>query len=115
MKTHIASISNAIILIIFGSWGYLASNTPSVTALIPVAIGLLLLLLYKGIKNEKKIQAHIAVVLTVIVFIGLLKPFHANLGGENKFAIFRVSLMLFSTLTAIIAFFKSFSAARKNK
>lgn len=115
MKTHIASLSNALILVSFGLWGYLSSNTPSLTALIPVIIGAILLLLVKGIKNEKKIQAHMAVILTVIVFIGLLKPFYANLGGENKLAIFRVSLMIFSSLIAIIAFIKSFSAARKNK
>jgi len=115
MKTYIASLSNAVILISFGLWGYLSSNTPSPTALIPVIIGIALLLLIKGIKNENKVLAHIAVVLTVLVFIGLLKPFIAALDKENQLALFRVSLMLFSSLISLIYFVKSFIQARKNK
>ena len=49
MKAHTASRINAIILIVIGAWGYVESG--SLTSNIPVFIGLVLLLLNKGIKN----------------------------------------------------------------
>ena len=50
MKAHTASRINAIILIVIGAWGYVESG--SLTSNIPVFIGLVLLLLNKGIKNS---------------------------------------------------------------
>ncbi len=48
MKAHVASLINSGVLIGFGLWGYLGSETPSKTALIPVGFGVLILSLYKG-------------------------------------------------------------------
>ena len=53
MNTHTASLVNAIILITVGGWGYFESGSP--TSLIPVFIGVVLVLLNKGIKNHNKI------------------------------------------------------------
>ena len=41
MKAHVASLLNAIVLIIIGGWGYFLSGSP--TSLIPVAIGVVLI------------------------------------------------------------------------
>jgi hypothetical protein len=54
MKPHIVSLLNAIVLISFGAWGYFGSESPSPTALIPVAIGVVLLLLNQGVKKREQ-------------------------------------------------------------
>ena len=119
MKAHIASIINAVTLISMGAWGYLESVQPMFskfsTALIPVIVGVLLLALYKGIKKEDKVIAHIVVLLTFIIFIGLIKPLTAGISKVNFYQIFRVAVMIFTSLLAIISFIRSFKQARKNK
>jgi hypothetical protein len=107
MKAHVASLMNAVILIGFGLWGYLGSETPSKTALIPVVIGALLLSLYKGVKSENKIVAHMAVLLTLLILGGLVKPLTAAIGREDGMAVMRVSVMVISTIVAVVFFIKS--------
>ena len=46
-----------------GLWGYFESESKAITALIPVIIGTILLLVNKGVKNENKALAHVAVYL----------------------------------------------------
>ena len=94
MKAHTASLMNALILIGFGLWAYLGSDTPSKTALIPVGFGVVILSLYKGVKKEDKIIAHIAVLLTLLILGGLVKPLTAALGREDGLAIARVGVMI---------------------
>ncbi len=113
MKAHIASLTNAITLIILSLWGYFSSDTPSLTALIPTVIGILLLILNKGVKNENKTIAHIAVLLTIIVLIGLIKPVLGAMDRGDNAALIRVGIMILSTIVAIIFFIKSFINARK--
>jgi hypothetical protein len=115
MKAHTASLIHAIVLIALSGWGYLASGTPSVTAMIPVAIGIVLLFLNKGIKAENKVIAHIAVLLTLLVLFGLIKPLTGALGREDTLAMVRVSVMILATLLAMVYFVKSFVEARKNR
>lgn len=114
MKVHIASLQNALILIAFGLWGYFGSDTPSFTSLIPVAIGFILLVLNPGVKKESKIIAHVVVVLTVLVLIGLVKPLVSSIGRSDLAAVLRVGFMILSTLVALWFFVKSFLDARKN-
>lgn len=114
MKTYIASLQNALILIAFGLWGYFGSDTPSFTSLIPVAIGIILLVLNTGIRKENKIIAHVAVVLTVLVLGGLAKPMVGAVGRFDLAAELRVGFMILSTLVALGVFVKSFMDARKN-
>jgi len=113
MKAHVASLINSVVLIGLGLWGYLGSETPSKTALIPVVFGALILFLYKGVKKENKIVAHIAVLLTLLILGGLVKPLTASIGREDRMAILRVSVMLVTTVVALAAFIKSFIDVRR--
>jgi len=115
IKPFIASLINAFLLISLGAWGYLASDTPSFTALIPVALGILLLIFNKGLKNDNKIAAHLVVLLTFIVLIGLLKPFSGALSRSDIPAITRVIIMMISSIYALITFIKSFIDVRKQR
>lgn len=113
MKAHTASLINAVILVGFGLWGYLGSETPSKTALIPVVIGAIIFSLYRGVKKENKIIAHIAVLLTLLILGGLVKPLTAALEREDGMAIMRVFVMLLSTIVALVFFIKSFVDVRR--
>ncbi|MCF7817014.1 MAG: hypothetical protein K9M54_03965 [Kiritimatiellales bacterium] len=113
MKAHTAFLINAVVLIGLGLWGYLGSETPSKTALIPVVFGVVILSLYKGVKKENKIVAHIAVLLTLLILVGLIKPLTASIGREDGMAIMRVSVMILSTVIALVSFIKSFIDVRR--
>ena len=115
MKAHTASLINAVLLVGLSAWGYFTSGTPSVTALIPAIIGVILLALNKGVKAENKLIAHIAVVLTLLILIGLIKPLQGAMGREDSMAIMRVGIMIASTIFAMIFFVKSFIDAKKNR
>lgn len=113
IKPFIASGTNALLLIILGSWGYFSSQTPSFTALIPVFFGLVLLVFVSGLKKENKTIAHIVVVLTVLVLIGLIKPLMGSISRNDSAATVRVIVMMLSSVFALITFVQSFIAARK--
>lgn len=113
MKAHTASLINAVILVGFGLWAYLGSETPSNTALIPVGFGVVILALNKGVKDENKIVAHIAVLLTLLVLGGLVKPLLGALDRNDGVAIMRVSVMIVSTAVALFFFIKSFRDVRR--
>ena len=115
MKASISSLLNAIILISMGLWGYFESESKAITALIPVIIGTILLLVNKGVKNENKALAHVAVLLTFLILLGLIKRLLGAFERENAYAIIRVLFMIISSLWAMISFIKSFISARKNK
>mgnify|MGYP001287116571 FL=1 len=115
MKASSSSLLNAIILISMGLWGYFESESKAITALIPVIIGTILLLVNKGVKNENKALAHVAVLLTFLILLGLVKPLLGAFERENTYAIIRVLLMIISSIWAMISFIKSFISARKNK
>lgn len=113
LKPYIASLANALLLIAFGLWAYFGSETPSVTALIPVFFGVVIIALNGGLRKENKVVAHIVVILTVLVLGGLIKPLAGAIGRGDSLALFRVFVMIISTLWALIAFVKSFMDARK--
>ena len=113
LKPFIANIINSVALILFGLWGYLSSDTPSITALIPVIFGVLLIAMSSGVKKENKVIAHIAVTLTLLILFGLIKPLTGALDKGNTIAIFRVTVMIITTLSALVSFIMSFIAARK--
>ena len=115
MKASLSSLLNAVILISMGLWGYFESESKAITALIPVIIGTILLLVNKGVKNENKALAHVAVLLTFLILLGLVKPLLGAFERENTYAIIRVLLMIISSLWAMISFIKSFISARKNR
>ena len=111
----LASLINAITLIVFGAWGYFASGDASFTALIPVGFGVVLLALNPGVKKENKVIAHIAVVLTLLILLGLVMPLKGSLGRGNMAAVIRVGAMMLTTVFALVVFVKSFIDARKNR
>jgi hypothetical protein len=113
MKAHIASLVNALALISIGLWGYLDSDPKAVTALIPVIIGIILLLINIGVKNENKVIAHIAVLLTLIILIGLIKPLMGSIERGDSLPIIRVIVMIFTSAWALKSFIQSFIEARK--
>ena len=113
MKPNIISLINAALLIGLGSWGYIYSGGEAFTALIPVFVGIILVVINPGVKKENKIAAHIAVLITFLILIGLIKPFIASLGREDLMATLRVGLMMASTVWAMVSFIRSFRAARK--
>ena len=92
MKSHNISLISSFLLITMSGWGYLSSETPSVTALIPLFFVVILLLCYPGIKKENKIISHIAVTLTLLVFLALFMPLKGALGREDNGAFLRISL-----------------------
>jgi len=113
MKPYIASTINSIILISMGTWGYFESDTRAVTALIPVFIGIILLIISPGVKKENKVIAHIGVLLTLLILLGLIMPLVGSIQRQNSFAIIRILLMILSSAWALKSFIQSFIAARK--
>ena len=115
MKANTISLINALILILLGSWGYINSGMEAFTALIPVFVGIILLAVNKGVQNENKIAAHVAVLLTFLILIGLFRPFFSSLERNDISATLRVGIMILSTIFAMVTFVRSFIAARKSR
>ena len=115
MNASKANLINAATLIIAGLFGYFLSNNPSPTALIPVFAGIVILLFYWGIKKSSKIQAHIAVLLTLVILISLYMPLKGAIARDNSGAIARVLIMMGTGVLALIYFIKSFIDARRNR
>ncbi|MEM1131948.1 MAG: hypothetical protein AAGH53_03335 [Pseudomonadota bacterium] len=115
MKPYLASLINALVLIAMSAWGFFDADKQSITILIPAATGVLLLLLNNGVKRENKVVAHIAVLLTLLIFIALFMPMKGAIGRDDPLAMLRVGLMLVSTLFALIVFIKSFIDIRRQR
>lgn len=122
MKPYQANLINAITLITMPIWAYFTYEaTPekpdqSVTAFIPLFLGFILLLCNNGIKKENKTIAHIAVIVTLIAILGnATKPLIAAIEQGRNISIFRITLMLLTSVIAMIGFVKSFIKARQKK
>lgn len=113
MKPYLVNLVNAIILIALGSWGYIGSLTPSPTALIPVFTGIILVAITPGFKKGNRVLAHIAVILTLLILLGLIKPLTGAIGRADNLGITRVLIMMATSLTSMIVFVKSFIDARR--
>lgn len=115
MKPYQASLLNAIILVAFGLWGYFASEDPSLTALIPVAVGVVLLLLGPGLRRQNRTIAHIVVVLTLLILLALIKPLSGSFERSDTPAMVRVLVMMATSALAMVYFIKSFVDARRER
>ena len=107
------NLINSIALIGMGLWGYLELDSP--TALIPVGFGAVLLLCYNGVKNQNKIIAHVAVLLTLLILIalaGMRLPKSISQGGIG---LYRVLIMIATSALSMVYFIKSFIDARKER
>ena len=122
MKTEQSNLLNSLTLITIGLWGYFAVSDYDVsiitsfehwTALIPVFFGIILLQCHKGIKKNSKLIAHIAVIVTLLIFIALVGkrlPISIEQGGAG---LFRVIVMSLTSLMALIVFIRSFISNKK--
>ncbi len=113
MKPYLINLLNALTLVILGSWAYIASSTPSITALIPVFAGIILIAITPWFKKGNRVIAHIAVVLTFLILIGLIKPLIGVIHRSESLGLSRVLLMMTTSLLAMVIFVKSFIDARK--
>jgi hypothetical protein len=113
MTPHIANLINAAAMIILGFIGYKTSSNPSPTALIPVVLGVILVVMSQGVKNESKAQAHIAVIVTLLGFLSLFMPLMGSLKREDNGAAMRVGIMILTNLISLIFFIRSFIQAKK--
>ena len=113
------NLINAFTLILMPLWAYFTfeatpeKETLSLTAMIPLFFGVLLLLCNNGLKKENKFIAHIAVLVTFIAFLGLFMPLKAAITESRTLSIIRVSIMILTSCLAIATFIKSFIDARK--
>ena len=110
MNSLKANILNSICLIVVGLWGYFEAT--SSTALIPVIFGWALLFCSPGLKKENKVIAHIAVLLTFVCLLGLFMPLKGTIEREETIGVVRVSVMILTSITAMVYFVKSFIANR---
>lgn len=113
MKPFQANLVNAAVLIILGLWGYLGSETPSPTALIPVGFGVIFALATPPFKKENKVVAHIIVLFTLLIIIALFMPLRGALGRGDTIAAVRVGIMIATSVVAMVIYIKSFIDARK--
>lgn len=113
IKPYAANLINALTLMVMSAWGYFDSLNPSMTALIPFIFGIVLLALNNGVRFESKAQAHVAVILTLLVFLALAMPLKGAIGRNDQIAVFRVGTMMVTSLFALITFINSFINARK--
>ena len=112
---HIANLIHATSLILLGLFGYFTSDTPSITALIPVIFGVLLVACNRGVKKQNKAIAHVAVLLTLLIVISLSMPLRSSMGRGDMGAIVRILIMMSTGVFAMVSFIQSFRAARKSK
>lgn len=116
MDASRANLLNSVSLIVIGLWGYFAVS--SVTALIPVAFGVTLLLCFLVASNKpdlNHIVTHIAVLLTLIILlalVGMRLPTSLDAGGMG---LLRVLVMIGTSALATVFFVKSFIDARRNR
>ena len=115
MTAHTANKINAFVLIICSLWAYLTPEFSYWTALLPAGFGIALLACAPGVKVENKVIAHVAVVLTLVIFLLLMVPFFTALGEGNTKSIFRIAAMLLTCALAMVAFIKSFRDARRRR
>ena len=113
MNSRIANLINSTSLILIGLWGYLSVS--SITALIPVAFGIGLILCDSGLKNHNKLIAHIAVSLTLIILLALIGMRLPKSIEDGGIGLVRVILMISTSVLAMVYFVKSFIDARKAK
>jgi hypothetical protein len=113
MKPYLYNVVNAIVLISLGSWSYFTSEHPSVTALIPVFAGIILIGISPGLKKGKGLPAHIAAGLTFILLIAFIKPLSGAIKRSDGIGIARVTIMMITSFVTMIIFVKSFIEARK--
>ena len=117
------TIAFGILLILLGLGGWFGSGGASMTALIPAAFGIVLLILGVIARNEKvrKHAMHVAVIVGLLGFFGSasgLLSLPAVLSGESvarPAAVISKSIMAVLSLLYVARCVKSFIDARRNR
>jgi len=115
MKVYLINMMNAFVLMTFGLIGYLVSDAPSATALIPVFAGALLLSFMKDVKKGNRPIAHFSVILTFLVLVGLIKPLTMAITRADSGATGRVGVMMVSCAITLGFFVRSFISVRRDR
>lgn len=113
MKPYQVNILNATILMTLGLWGYLASTSPSPTALIPVGFGTIFVLATPSLRKDNKMVAHVVVLLTLVLAFALIMPLRGALNREDFFSAVRVGVMLAGCVAALVIYIRGFVEARR--
>ena len=82
MRPYKASLLNSLVLIVVGLYGFYSLTVPSGTALIAPIIGVLLLGMNDGIKNQNKTTVKINTRKTKQVAYKVLEPEHKSIRRE---------------------------------
>ncbi|MGI8556317.1 MAG: hypothetical protein ACR2LT_08185 [Pyrinomonadaceae bacterium] len=116
------SIVSGVLLILLGIFGYVFSlldNHASLTALIPAAFGLLLLICGFVAKSKENLRKHLMHAAVLVALVGFIIPAIRVL---SKLGDFTVSLAILSQLAMsliclvfVVLSVKSFIAARRDK
>lgn len=116
------SIVSGVLLILLGIFGYVFSlldNHASLTALIPAAFGLLLLICGFVAKSKENLRKHLMHAAVLVALVGFIIPAIRVL---SKLGDFTVSLAILSQLAMsliclvfVVLSVKSFIAARREK
>ncbi len=112
---HFTNQINALVLIIGSIWAFLQPDFGSWTVFIPAGFGVVLLACTPGVKAENKVIAHIAVLLTLVVFLMLMVPFIKGLSEGDIMSALRIAIMMATCILAMVAFIKSFRDARRRR
>lgn len=120
-KPHVVNNIFSVILITCALLGFalrfFQEGDMQFTALIPAIFGLILLPMSKGIKNENKIIAHVAVVLVLIILIMIGKMWISSLTADvivwRKAVLFGV--ITISAIWAMQQYVEGFIAKKKAK
>jgi len=120
MNPYKSNLLNSVTLIILGLWSgssflFSCGVEGSMTSLIPLIFGIILLILGRGLRLENKAIAHIVVLLTVLIFFSLFMPLKGAVESADIIALIRLSVMLLTSIIALYSFIKSFLNARKQK
>ena len=113
LKPKKAALLNSLVLILIGIIGY-CYNSTSITALIPVFLGLGIFLCYVFYDKNSKIFAHIGVTLMLLALLGLFKPLMGSIDRSDFYATLRIAFMQLVSFYSIVCFISSFIKARKN-
>jgi len=115
MKVYLVSMMNAFVLMIFGLWSFIGSETPSLPALIPIMTGAFLLSLIHGLRYGSKSAANISLVLTLLILIAMIVPFISALGLNDSAVSYRIGFMMVSCSIAIGFFLSKMIKIRKRR
>ncbi len=97
--------AQSAVLVAMGVWGYLGAERRSVTALIPVLIGLLIGGLGLKVADSRTI-AYVIIGVSILAIVALRIPLKSAIGRESMIAVFRISTMILITGASLFSVLK---------